>query len=139
MTQLTEYANRYQTIKMMREDGILELQLHTNGGPLRWGRVPHGELERAFLDIGHDRENEIVIITGTGDEFSGPPVPPNGHRHASEPVTAMEWDRVYWEGKHLLMNLLNLEVPVIGAINGPALRHAEIPLLSDIVLAAERT
>jgi enoyl-CoA hydratase/carnithine racemase len=28
-------------------------------------------------------------------------------------------------------------VPVIGAINGPALIHAEIPLLSDIVLAAE--
>jgi enoyl-CoA hydratase/carnithine racemase len=35
------------------------------------------------------------------------------------------------------MNLLNIEVPVIAAINGPAVRHAEIPLLSDIVLASE--
>src|ERR1700761_4177731 len=34
------------------------------------------------------------------------------------------------------MNLLNIEVPVIAAINGPAWRHYEIPLLSDIVLAA---
>jgi enoyl-CoA hydratase/carnithine racemase len=35
------------------------------------------------------------------------------------------------------MNLLAIEVPVIAAVNGPAWRHAEIPLLSDIVLAAE--
>lgn len=35
------------------------------------------------------------------------------------------------------MNLLNIEVPVIAAINGPAARHPGIPLLSDTVLAAE--
>jgi len=35
------------------------------------------------------------------------------------------------------MNLLNIEIPVISAINGPAWRHSEIPLLCDIVLAAE--
>jgi enoyl-CoA hydratase/carnithine racemase len=44
---------------------------------------------------------------------------------------------VHWEGRALLMNLLNIEVPVIAAINGPAWRHGEIPLLSDIVLAAD--
>jgi enoyl-CoA hydratase/carnithine racemase len=54
-------------------------------------------------------------------------------------VTAEEWDKLwYWEGKHLLMNLLNIEVPMISAINGPAVRHAEIPLMCDIVLAAEQ-
>ena len=35
------------------------------------------------------------------------------------------------------MNLLNIEVPVISAINGPAWRHSEIPLLCDIVLASD--
>jgi len=35
------------------------------------------------------------------------------------------------------MNLLNIEVPVLAAINGCAWRHGEIPLLSDIVLAAD--
>ncbi len=35
------------------------------------------------------------------------------------------------------MNLLDIEVPMISAINGPALRHSELPLLCDIVLAAE--
>jgi len=35
------------------------------------------------------------------------------------------------------MNLLNIEVPVISAINGPVWRHSEIPLLCDIELAAD--
>jgi enoyl-CoA hydratase/carnithine racemase len=35
------------------------------------------------------------------------------------------------------MNLLNIEAPMISAVNGPALRHSELPLLCDIVLAAE--
>ena len=48
----------------------------------------------------------------------------------------MQWDRTYWEGKHLLMNLLDIEVPMIAAVNGPALRHSELPLLCDILLAS---
>src|SRR5207237_5175283 len=46
-------------------------------------------------------------------------------------------DRIHWEGRQLLMRLLEIEVPVISAINGPAWRHSEIPLLCDIVLAAD--
>ena len=37
----------------------------------------------------------------------------------------------------MLKNLLDIEVPVIGAVNGPATVHAEIALLSDITLASE--
>jgi enoyl-CoA hydratase/carnithine racemase len=130
-----EYSKKYKTIKMRREDGILEMQFHTDGGPLRWSRLPHSELENAFADVGRDRDNHVVILTGTGDEFSGPPsVPGPGQKY-----TAEEWDQMYWEGKHLLTNLLDIEVPIIAAINGPATRHAEIPLLSDIVLAAQET
>ena len=35
------------------------------------------------------------------------------------------------------MKLLDIEVPIISAVNGPAWRHSEIPLLCDIVLAAD--
>jgi len=35
------------------------------------------------------------------------------------------------------MNLLDIEVPMIAAVNGPALVHAEIAVLCDIVLAAD--
>jgi enoyl-CoA hydratase/carnithine racemase len=35
------------------------------------------------------------------------------------------------------MNLLDIEVPMIAAVNGPAIIHAELAVLCDIVLAAE--
>lgn len=43
---LDQYARKYKTLRMRREDGILEMQFHTDGGPLRWGGLPHSEFER---------------------------------------------------------------------------------------------
>lgn len=137
MNAFADYSRRFETIEMRREGGILEMRFHTGGGPLQWSLLPHGELEQAFLAVGRDRENQVVILTGTGTEFSGPRVGEQGHFLVNDSVSAAQTDHIYWEGKHLLMNLLNIEVPVIAAVNGPAVRHAEIPLLSDIVLAAE--
>ncbi len=130
------YATRYSCIRMRRERGILEMRFHTDDGPLRWGLVPHGELPDAFADVARDRENRVVILTGTGEEFSGIRAT-TATRSLMQGITANAYDRVHWEGRALLMNLLSIEVPVIAAINGPAWRHAEIPLLSDIVLASE--
>jgi hypothetical protein len=45
-------------------------------------------------------------------------------------------ETIWWEGKRIVQGLLDLDIPVIGVINGPALIHAEIPLLADVV--AER-
>ncbi len=136
MNAFDQYSTKYSNIAMKREDGILELRFHTDEGPLRWNLQAHGELERAFLDVGRDKDNEVIILTGSGAEFSGPAVMPGGHR-MSGTMDSAGWDTLYWEGKHLLMNLLNIEVPVISAVNGPATRHAEIAVLSDIVLASE--
>ena len=130
MSAFDEYANKYKTVRMERRNGVLQVTLHTEGQSLRWGFLPHGELPDAFHDIGADRENRVVILTGTGQEFSGPRATPG--TSSFERI-----DRIHWEGRHLLMNLLNIEVPIISAINGPAWRHSEIPLLCDIVLAAE--
>lgn len=135
MAKLEEYANKYQTIRMERRDGILQMTFHTEGGPLQWGLLPHGEFAQAFREVGSDPENKVIIMTGTGEMFSGPrPDPRYRGSLASRP---RQWDHVYWEGKQLLTNLLDIEVPMISAINGPALRHSEIPLLCDIVLASE--
>jgi len=136
MTKFTDYADKYSMIKMRREDGILEMRFHTDGGPFQWSLIPHAELEQAFLEVGRDYDNEVVILTGTGDEYCGPLVPKGGHPNRAN-ATPKKYDRIYWEAKHLLNNLLNIEVPVISAINGPAVRHPEIPLLSDIILASD--
>jgi len=136
MTAFAEYSQKYTSVAMERRNGILQMRLHTEGKALRWGALPHEELPAAFYDVGRDRDNKVVILTGTGNEFSGPrPTPETGFFPTRPP--ALAWDKIYWEGKHLLMNLLNIEAPMIGAVNGPALRHSELPLLCDIVLAAE--
>jgi len=85
MSSLEEYANKYQTARMERRNGILEVTLHTEGQSLRWGFLPHGELPEAFHDIGADRENKVVILTGTGAEFSGPRATPGTSSFPSRP------------------------------------------------------
>jgi enoyl-CoA hydratase/carnithine racemase len=136
MSKLEDYADKYQCVRFERRNGILQMNLHTDGGPLRWGFGPHGELPDAFYNVGADRENRVVILTGTGPEFSGPRATPGTSSFPSRP-TNERIDRIHWEGRQLLMRLLEIEVPVISAINGPAWRHSEIPLLCDIVLAAD--
>lgn len=131
-----DYCDKYESISMRREDGILEMTLGTDGGPLVWGRLPHAELEEAFLNIGRDRQNQLVIMTGTGDEFSGPVAEPEANR-AAHRQSPDEWAELGWESNRLLTNLLAIDVPMIAAVNGPAARHAELPVMCDIVLAAE--
>ncbi|MBP0495048.1 MULTISPECIES: enoyl-CoA hydratase/isomerase family protein [Roseomonas] len=137
-TTYDSYRDRFRTIAMTREDGILEMRFHTDGGPLQWSLLAHNEFESAFLEVGRDRGNEVVIMTGTGDEFCGPAIKPGSHPNRNT-MTPETYDPIFWESKQLLPHLLSIEVPVIAAINGPAVRHAEIPLLSDVVLAADDT
>jgi enoyl-CoA hydratase/carnithine racemase len=135
-TALVDYVDKFETIRFRREDGILEVTVHTDGGSLRWGRLPHAELEQAFLDIARDRDNQVVILTGTGAEFSGPAPDAEANR-AAHRQTSEEWGELGWESKNLLTNLMAIDVPMIAAVNGPALRHAEMPVMCDVVLASE--
>ena len=136
MSRLEDYANKYQCVRFERRDGILQMTLHTDGGSLRWGFGPHGELPEAFHDVGGDRDNRVVILTGTGAEFSGPRATPGTSSFPTRPGRSGSTASIGRAGT-CLMRLLEIEVPVISAINGPAWRHSEIPLLCDIVLAAD--
>lgn len=135
-TSLEDYQDRYKTIKFERNDGVLEMTLHTKGGPLVWNRRAHAELEEAFLNIGRDRENQVVIMTGTGDEFSGPIPDPDANRKYHH-MSPDEWGELGWEANRLHFNMLSIDVPMIAAVNGPAARHAELPVMCDMVLASD--
>lgn len=137
MSQLQDYQNKYDNIIFERRNGVLLVRLHTGGGPLKWGfkdsNSVHGALGNAFYDISQDRENKVVILTGTGDVFLEDMDP----QQSTSAVTFDLWDRLYKEGKSLLANLLDIEVPVIGVLNGPATGHAELILMSDVVIASD--
>lgn len=114
------------------EHGVLELRLHTDGGPLVWGDGPHTELPYCFADVAADRDNRVVVLTGTGDEFIA--------RLDSSWVGAMtpaKWDKIYFHGKRLLQHLLDIEVPVVAAVEGRASVHAELAVLADVVVAGD--
>jgi enoyl-CoA hydratase/carnithine racemase len=136
--QLSEYQSRYGTINLARtDDGVLELTIHTRGAEAMWGtseRSLHNELGLAFADIARDPQNKVIVLTGTGRSFIAAM---DRQERAPESSLAALWPRIYVEGMALLENLLALPVPVIAAVNGPALIHAEIAVLSDIVLAAD--
>jgi enoyl-CoA hydratase/carnithine racemase len=135
--QLSDYQEKYSGIRFSRENGVLEMTLHTRGGPAKWGSSPdclHGELGEAFLDIARDRENRVILLTGTGDSFIAGFDPAFSYPEAT---IAEMWPRIYDEGVALLGNLLAVPVPMVAAVNGPALIHAEIAVLCDIVLAAD--
>lgn len=135
MSSTPTYSDRWETIHFERRDGILEMRLHTDGGSLRWGAGPVRDLQEAFGAVAADAENRVVILTGTGEEFNGPKGSPDTFPRA----TPRGWEAAHWNVRRLLTNLLDIEAPMISAINGPAWRHAETPLLSDIVLASETT
>ncbi len=118
---------------MRREDGILELRLHTDDGPLIWGDGPHAELGNCFSDVGRDTDNRVVL-TATGDQFCT-----RIDTSWFGPMTPSKWARIYTNGKRLLQALLDIEVPVIAAVNGPASVHAEVAVLADVVVAAEHS
>lgn len=127
-----KYREQYENVRLRREDGILEVALHTRGGPLEFNGQVHEALVHAFRDIGDDPDNHVVILTCTGDEFCAR-ISPEGFDF----FTPTGYDKILREGTKILENILNVEVPMIAAINGPVTVHSEYALLCDIVLAAE--
>jgi enoyl-CoA hydratase/carnithine racemase len=117
---------------MRREDGILELTLHTQDGSLVFNGYVHEALVHAFRDIGDDPDNHVVILTGAGDEFCTQ-ISADGFDF----FTPTGYDKIRREGTKVLENLLDIEVPMIAAINGPVTVHSEYALLCDVILAAE--
>lgn len=137
MSSFDTYSTRFRNIAMKRDGGIVEVRIHNDGAEAVWTAGAredlHGALGDAFYAIGRDRDTRVVILTGTGDEFLAQMKRPDLTGYKAE-----HWDRLYQEGKDLLMNLLDIPVPVIGAVNGPATIHSELPTMSDIVIASEK-
>jgi enoyl-CoA hydratase/carnithine racemase len=121
----------YSNVDISREDGIAEVRLHTKGGPFVWNPSSHNELAHAFTEVADDRDVRVVILTGTGPVFC------TEMDHEGFLAEKLEWHNYWWEGRRIMQRLLDIDVPVIGVLNGPATVHAELIFLSDVILAAD--
>jgi Enoyl-CoA hydratase/isomerase len=114
MTQFTSYRDSFPNAKLERSDtGVIEITLHTNAGTLVFDGHTHEQFVDLFHAVANDPENRVVIMTGSGDAFMEE-IAPDGFDF----FTPTGYDKIYREGKKVLMNILDVEVPMIAAING---------------------
>jgi enoyl-CoA hydratase/carnithine racemase len=145
-SRFSEYKDRYANYKFeLTEDGILFMQCHTNGGSLVWDWKSHDDMADAFADVAGDREIKCLIHTGTGENYNADwGYMPDGSPIDTPIYQAMPGDRGLWKldekawyNRNLMFNVLDVDVPMISAVNGPCNIHSEVPLMGDIVLASD--
>lgn len=129
----TDYA-RYRCIRATREGRILVLAL--DRPPMNAVDASlHSELATIFSDVGHDRDTDVVVLTGTGRAFSAGGDTAWFRQVAQDPRAL---DLVQREGRLIIHTLLDLEQPVIAAVNGPATGlGATLALFADTIFMAD--
>jgi enoyl-CoA hydratase/carnithine racemase len=135
MTRFDTYRDAFPNARLNRtENGVLDVALHTDGGTLVFNGHTHEQFVDLFHAIGSDPDNRVVILTGSGEAFMES-ISPEGFDF----FTPRGYDKIFREGRKVLMNILDIEAPLIAALNGPVRLHSEYALLADIVLATPTT
>ena len=126
------YFDRYGHLRMSRDaDGVLLVEMHTNGGPIHFDATDHMQFVDAVYEIGRDRENKVVILTGVSDWMAEIDFASFGNVG-----DANRWSKVHDEGTQILENLANIRGPVIAAVEGRAHVHTEYALMANVVVAS---
>jgi enoyl-CoA hydratase/carnithine racemase len=134
MTDTPDYFARYENFALTRSDGgVLTLRFHTNGGPVTFTGTTHSDFPRLLEHIAFDRDNKVLVITGTGDRF----ITDIDGASLGDLTKPMASDVTYMEGRRITQRLADLEMPIVAAVNGPASVHSEYVLIADIVIASD--
>jgi enoyl-CoA hydratase/carnithine racemase len=136
--QFDDYKETFKDnyILERRDDGVILARAHTNGGPVQLSVENHRSVAQLFKTIGADTDNEIMIFTGTGDNFMMEP-DPEGFAIEADDLEYWAYEYAFKDGRVNLYSLLNdLEIPTIGALNGPGF-HTELCLMCDITICSE--
>lgn len=142
-----EYSEKYKEYFVMkRKDGIIEVRMCTDGGPYQHSWGGHDAWSQAWRDVGSDPENQVLIITGTGDKWYTIPFSRDAAKRKSEgsweSLPFREWSaeaqmRQYKGSYKLLENLIfQMDIPTIAVVNGPG-AHVEFALACDLTLSAD--
>jgi enoyl-CoA hydratase len=127
----------YEFIEVTRDGGVLTVTLNR---PERLNAVNPAMLEelgRVFHEVNRDSGVDAIILTGAGRAFcAGGDIDEMDKRNAGE--QPHDWD-VPRPGRHgILQGLLDLEPPIIAAVNGDAAGlGATLALFCDVVVAAD--
>ncbi len=132
---MADYS-RFKALIAEREDKVLVLTLNR---PDRLNAVDppmHAELEEFFAQLATDKEVNAVVITGAGRAFCA-----GGDVKGMAARTGSRMENALADGagaRRLLSRLIEIQQPIIAAVNGDAIGlGATIALFCDVVIAAE--
>ena len=127
---------RYTRIRASRAGPVLKLELSNPSLRNAVDAAMHRELAQIFVDAQEDEESLAVLLTGdpAGNAFcAGGDIrwmKQSLERGGGGPAAA--------EGKRIVASLLDMEKPVVAAVNGPAVGlGATVALLCDVIFIAE--
>lgn len=136
--EFEEYQERFKEHYELdrREDGVILARGHTLGESMQLSVQNHRSLGQLFKTLGADPKNEVMIFTGTGEDFMMD-VDPEGFALEEEDLQHWAYEYAYKDGRINVSSLINdLEIPTIGILNGHGF-HSEICLMCDITLMAD--
>ena len=127
--------SQYQHIVIEINDGVALLTINRPEVMNATNAKLHNELSRVWLDLGQDPEVRVTVITGAGNAFSAGgdfELIENTIGNADLVAATMQ------EASDIVHNMINLDKPVISAINGVAVGAGlAVAMLADISIAAE--
>ena len=128
-------------VKLERRDGIAIVTLNSpdTRNALSSDRE-YAAIEAACREIGGDKAIRAAILTGAGKAFcAGGNIKAMHERAESRSIPPVEERYAYKEGIHRIpLALHQLEVPVIAAVNGPAIGAGlDLACMCDIRIASD--
>ena len=129
--------SRYKFIKVEKDDKIAVFTLNRPEALNAINAELHTELEDIFADVAQDNDVNVVILTGASRAFcSGGDVKGMDARQFDDPLKARVPLRY---GKRLIHNMIEVEQPIVAAVNGDAVGlGATLALFCDIIIASEK-
>jgi enoyl-CoA hydratase len=129
---------KYRCIKVERENKLATVTFNRPEALNAVNSELHDELERIWIDLANDEDVYAILLTGAGKAFSaGGDVKAMASRWGTE--EGRKWAlKTASAGRRIIQNLLDVEQPIIAAVNGDAMGlGANIALLSDVIVASE--
>lgn len=126
--------SRYQFLKVEKQDGLAIVTLNR---PDRLNAIHppmHLEVEDVWVDLDRDPEVRAIVLTGAGRAFCAGGDIQGMRERGFDPVRGIAPTR---GGRHLIRNMLEVEAPIIAAVNGDAVGlGATLALFCDVIFAA---
>lgn len=125
----------YTTLETARDGDVLRVTIAHPTSPLNAvDEALHHDLTRLFAALRGERDARAVLLTGRGRAFSA------GGDFAWFPQLREpgRMEALRRDAKQLVWDLLDVEIPIVAAVNGPAMGlGASIALLCDVVFMAD--